>query len=108
MQINNEVYLFKYLYTKEQRLTWSEEARTKYPNKFPIIVEKDHKCQTIDDLQNPKFLMPKAFEISEVQTIIRRKLKLKKEQGLFLMCQEGKELLKANSKLNDVFNKFKD
>ena len=24
------------------------------------------------------------------------------------MCQEGKELLKANSKLNDIFNKFKD
>ena len=44
VQINNEVYLFKYLYSKEQRLTWSEEARTKYPNKFPIIVEKDHKC----------------------------------------------------------------
>ena len=79
VQINNEVYLFKYLYSKEQRVTWSEEAKTKYPNKFPIIVEKDHKCQTIDDLQNHKFLMPKAFEMSEVQTIIRRKLKLKKE-----------------------------
>ena len=52
--------------------------------------------------------MPTSFKMCEVQTIIRRKLKLKQEQGLFLMCNEGKDLVKSNSALKDVFEKYQD
>ena len=75
----NEKFLFKHHYPVEKRMQWSKEARLKYSNKLPLIVEKDHKCQSLDDLSNPKFLMPRTFTISEVQMIIRRKLNMKKE-----------------------------
>ena len=52
--------------------------------------------------------MPRAFIIGEVQTIIRRKLNLTKDQCLFLLVHEGKEILKSNSQLEDVYEQFKD
>ena len=40
--------------------------------------------------------------------IIRRKLNMKKEQGLFLMVNDGKDIVKANQNLEQVFNTYKD
>lgn len=75
---------------------------------MPLIVEKDHRCATLDDLENPKFLMPKTFQIAEVQAIIRRKLSLSKEKGLFLLVNNGKEIVRSNDSLETVFDKHKD
>ena len=52
--------------------------------------------------------MPRTFMISEVQMIIRRKLNLKKEQGLFMLANDGKDIVKANEPLESVFEKYKD
>ena len=52
--------------------------------------------------------MPNTFKICEVQTIIRRKLKLKKEQSLFLLVNEGKDLVRSNGPLQEVFEKYQD
>ena len=108
VNIMNEKFLFKHHYPLEKRMQWSQEASMKYSNKLPLIVEKDHKCQALDDLSNPKFLMPRTFMISEVQMIVRRKLNIKKEQGLFMMVNDGKEMIKANESLESVYDKYKD
>ncbi len=52
--------------------------------------------------------MPRGFIIGEVQTIIRRKLQISKEECLFLLVNEGKDLTKSNHTLEDVFEKYKD
>ena len=52
--------------------------------------------------------MPKSFVIGEVSTVIRRKLSLNKEQCVFLLVKDGKELLKSNSLLEDVYEQYKD
>ena len=52
--------------------------------------------------------MPQNFTISDVQTIVRRKLNLSKEQGLYLLVAEGKKLLVSNASLTDSFEKHKD
>ena len=52
--------------------------------------------------------MPAAFEINDVSTIIRRKLNINKDQSLYLMVNDGKTLLTANTALRDAFEKYKD
>jgi len=52
--------------------------------------------------------MPRGFIIGEVQTIIRRKLQISKEECLYLLVNDGKDLTKSNSYLEDVFEKYKD
>ena len=49
-----EKFAFKRTYTFEKRVQWSEEAKEKYGNKLPIVVEKDLRCTGLDDLSNPK------------------------------------------------------
>jgi len=54
MLVRSEKFLFKHTYSLEKRKQWSQEAREKFPNKLPLIVEKDQKCMGCEDLENPK------------------------------------------------------
>jgi hypothetical protein len=47
--------------------------------------------------------MPRTFMMSEVQMIIRKKLNIKKEQSLFLLVNNGKEIIKSNDDLESVY-----
>jgi hypothetical protein len=66
----------------EKRAKWAAEARAQYPNKFPLIIERAQDKNTSDKLEemaNPKFLMPSTFKVAEVLTIIKKKLQLTRE-----------------------------
>ena len=52
-------------------------------------------------------MMPASFKMSEVMSIIRKNLKVGKDQGIFLLA-EGKHMLKANASLVTMFEKYKD
>ena len=52
--------------------------------------------------------MPKTFMMSEVQMIIRKKLKIEKDQSLFLLVNNGKDIVKANEDLETVYSKYRD
>ena len=45
--------------------------------------------------------------MGEVQTIIRKKLHLTRDQNLFLLA-DGKHLLKQDARLTQVYDKFKN
>ena len=46
--------------------------------------------------------------MSEVQMIIRKKLKIEKDQSLFLLVNNGKDIVKANEDLETVYSKYRD
>lgn len=52
-------------------------------------------------------MMPSSFKISEVISIIRKNLKIGKDQGIFLLAR-GKHILKANSSLISMYDNYKD
>ena len=51
--------------------------------------------------------MPKTFKVGEVIQIVRKKLSMGRDQALFLMAN-GKHLMKQNSDLTEMFDKFVD
>jgi hypothetical protein len=51
--------------------------------------------------------MPSSFKVSEVMTIIRKKLHMSREQNLFLLAQ-GKHLMKQGQSLQEIFDKHQD
>ena len=108
VHILNEKFMFKHRNPFLTRQQWSKEAVEKYPDKIQVIIEKDLKCVSLDELGNPKFLMPNSFAISEVQMILRRKLNLSKEQAVFLLVRDGKELVRSNMGLQEVYAKYQD
>ena len=56
VSLSKEKFQFKRQYAVEKRMQWSEEAREKYATKLPVVIEKDIRCTTLDDLQNPKYV----------------------------------------------------
>ena len=51
--------------------------------------------------------MPKNFTIGEVTSVLRQRLSLSREEGLVLFANE-KHLVKVRSKLEEVYEKYKD
>jgi len=51
--------------------------------------------------------MPKNFTIGEVTSVLRQRLSLSREEGLVLFANE-KHLVKVSSKLEEVYEKYKD
>lgn len=93
----------------DKRQQWHNEACVKFPTKVAIIVERaPNSDPTLTQLANPKFLMPKAFSIGEVLSVVRSKLNLNKEKGLVLMESRGKYMLKPSHNIGDVYEQYKD
>ena len=57
----------------------------KYPNKVPLWIKKAESCKTLPDLHKNKFLVPKELKLSELQTVIRKHIKLDSSVAMFLM-----------------------
>ncbi len=51
--------------------------------------------------------MPATYKVGEVIKIIRKKLNLERDQGLFLLAN-GRYIMKQNSALLEMHDRFKD
>ena len=74
---------FKTKYDFETRKKESDKIKTKYPNRFPIIVNKAKKCD-LEDIERSKFLVPGDLTIGQFIFIIRKRIKLSETDSLFL------------------------
>ena len=52
--------------------------------------------------------MPRNFTVAEMATAIRQKLELSSSEGLVIMANNGKYMLKSDSVLADVYLKHRD
>jgi len=87
--------------------TREKEAKAilkKYPNLIPIVVEaKDDIKNTLD---KSKYLVPAKMDMSEFMFVIRNRIKLKKEQALFMFVNN--HIPKMTSNLQHIYDCHKD
>mmetsp|Transcript_37748 Transcript_37748/g.36204 ORF Transcript_37748/g.36204 Transcript_37748/m.36204 type:complete len:91 (-) Transcript_37748:198-470(-) len=63
----------------ERRVKDADKARKQFPTKLPLIIERAPDQKNLQELSNPKFMMPQSFKIGEVITVIRKNLKIGKD-----------------------------
>ena len=63
-----------------------QKLREKYPNRFPVIVEKNQKCQDLQDIDKKKFLVPEDLTVGQFVYIVRKRIKLEPSEALYLYC----------------------
>lgn len=61
----------------------STKIRTKYPERIPVIVEKN-KTSDIVDIDKNKYLVPRDLTIGQLVYVIRKRIKMPPEYGLFI------------------------
>lgn len=98
---------FKEAYNLEKRKEESEKVKEKYPERIPVICEKDPKAKGVDEIQKTKFLVPYDMTVTQFSFIIRKKLELPKESALFLLVK-AKQSISGNKTMNEIYQTFKD
>jgi len=86
---------FRKNYNLEKRKSESSRIKLKYPNRIPIICEKNRNCDA-PNIDKNKYLVPMDLTVGQFLYVIRKRIKLEPEKALFLFINNT---IPATSKL---------
>ena len=104
--IGGRSFDFKKNNSFEKRIAESDRIKNRYPNRIPIIVSKDNRCKTIDDIDKHKYLVPNDLTIGQFMYVIRKRIKLDSSQALFFFINNI--LCNNTQTLSEIYNIYKD
>ena len=71
----------------EKRKEESERILEKYPDRIPVIVQILEGNEDIPDIDKKKYLVPNDLTLGQLIYIIRKRIKLKPEQAIFVFIK---------------------
>jgi GABA(A) receptor-associated protein len=98
-------FKFKKDHSLEKRRNEALRILSKYPDRIPVIIEKNPK-NDIPDIDKHKYLVPKDLTVGQFIYIIRKRIKLNAEQGIFLFVNN--ELPTVSITMNEIYERYKD
>ena len=84
----------------------SDKIIAKYPDRIPIICEKNQKSKNTPEIDKNKYLVPFDLTVGQFMYVIRKRIKLAPEQGIFLFMNGY--IPASSSMLNDLYYLYKD
>ena len=72
----------------QKRLDESTRIREKYPERIPIICEKWGNDDDVPDIDRKKYLVPNDLSIANFMYVIRKRLKLSSDKGIYLFVND--------------------
>lgn len=97
---------FKERLSLKERKRQSEVVLRKHPDRIPIIVERDPNNKNMPVIDRCKYLVPKDFSMGQLLYVVRKRIKIKPEEGLFFFV--GNSLVATSSLLSELYSKNKD
>ena len=79
---------FKEKFDFEKRDDEAARIKKKYPDRIPVIVEKAQHCD-MPDIDKHKYLVPKDLTVSQFIYVIRKRVKIKAEEAIFLLINNS-------------------
>ena len=96
---------FKKQFPLYERYLESEKVLYEYPDKVPVICEKDNRLQNCE-IKKRKYLVSKDLTVGQFMYIIRKQIQVNSNIGLFLFT---KEIIPSSSeKMGYIYNRYKD
>ena len=83
----------------------SQRILNKYPDKIPIIVNKE-KSTKLPDLKKNKYLVPRDMVLSQFIYIVRKNLTITSSEALFITINN--KLSPSNKKIIDIYEEEKN
>ena len=96
---------FKIQHSFDKRKSESTKIMTKYPDKIPIIVEKQ-KNTDLEDIDKKKYLDPNDLTFGQFVYVIRKRLNISQEKAIFLFCNNI--LPPTAGLISQIYNEHKD
>ena len=101
--------LFKQQYPFTKRLNEANRVLEKYPDRIPIIVERNnHSGNDLPIIDKKKFLVPSDLTVGQFVYVIRKRIKLSPEKAIFIMVDT--KLPPTSTLVSDIYqeNKHED
>jgi GABA(A) receptor-associated protein len=73
----------------DERKQESERIHESYPERLCVIVGRAKTCCSIPEIEKHKYLVPKDITVGQFVYVIRKRIKLKPEQAIFLFTDTG-------------------
>ena len=89
----------------EKRLEESSRIIAKYPNRIPIICEKDDRSKDIPTIDRIKYLVPSDLSVSNFMYVIRKRIKISSEKSIYLFVNE-KVIPATSQQLGQLYEKY--
>ena len=99
------MYSFKEKFPLKKRTDEAFRIMKKYPDRLPIIVEKDIKSD-IPEIDKKKYLVPSDLTIGQFVYVIRKRIKLDAEKAIFLFINNT--LPPTSALLSQVYEQHKN
>ena len=99
---------YKKLNKLEDRISESHKIRKQYPDKIPIICERDPRSN-LPDINKSKFLVPSDLTLEQFNYMIRRRMSSIDNDILYLLV-DGEDCLyeDGNVTIEEIYNKYKN
>jgi GABA(A) receptor-associated protein len=91
--------------TLQERIEEAHKIKTKYPDRVPVICEKNP-GSGLDVLDKRKYLVPNELTATQFLFIIRKRLKLASEKGIFLFVNNM--IAPSTHTMIELYNEYKD
>lgn len=101
-----EEFLFKKKKTLRERVVESVNIRNKYPDKIPVICERQG--TNIPPIDRSKYLVPSDLTMGQFLYVIRKRLSLDPSLGLFLFIGNDGTLMNGAKLISECYNENKD
>jgi len=96
---------FKAQHTFEKRQGESKRIREKYPDRIPVIAERDVRSN-IPDIDKIKYLVPTDLTVAQFVFVVRTRLKLEGDQAIFLFINNT--LPPSGALMGQIYKENKD
>ena len=97
---------FSNRYTFTERFQEAARVLSKYPERIPVICEKNEKCTDLNNLGKEKYLVYQDLTCGQFMYIIRRSLALPPEKAVFIMING---IIPSNADIMyELYEKHKD
>ena len=88
-----------------KRTEESNRILSKYPDRVPVIVEKDPRCKDIPDIDRKKYLVPDDLSMANFMYVVRKRIKLSPEKSLYLFV-DGNNMVPASQLVRNVYQEY--
>jgi len=99
--------MFKRDYVFKKRIKESSRLLEKYPERVPVVIERDENSKHLTIIDKNKYLVPKDLTMCQLLWVIRKRMLIRKEQAVFLLSEAG-ILFNGTDHISYVYENNKD
>ena len=98
---------FKAQNTYDIRKEAATKIREQYPDRYPVIVELDHRAKEVLFIEKKKFLAPADMPLCKFMLEVRKVIRMGRQAPLAVMVESG-QMVSGNDTISVLYERFKD